>query len=191
MVRAFKPDSIPAEVLQRVLDVVPRAPSAGNSQGTELIVLEGGAQTAAYWDVTLPTAFEREVFGFPQLLDAPVLIVVLANAAAYLARYSEPDKAPAGLGDGEDRWPVPYWFIDTAFAAMLLLLAATDEGLGSLFFGVFFHETELLATLGVPDGYRPIGTIALGYPDVAGDRPGRSANRPRRGVDEVVHRGRW
>jgi len=191
MGRAFRTDPIPAAVLQRVLEAAPRAPSAGNSQGTELVVLEGPEQTATYWDVTMPTPFERETFGHRGILDAPVLIVVLARAEAYLERYSEADKELSGLGDSADKWPIPYWYVDTAFAAMLLLLAATNEGLGSLFFGVFFHETELLTALGVPDGYRPIGTIALGYRDENAERPGRSVNRPRRGVDQIVHRGGW
>jgi nitroreductase len=191
MVRAFRPDPIPSEVLDRVLAVAPRAPSAGNAQGTELVVLEGPEQTARYWDVTLPSGFARDNFTYPKLLEAPVLVLPLARAGAYLERYSETDKAFTGLGESEERWPVPYWTIDTSFAVMLLLLAATDAGLGSLFFGIFDKEPELMSALGVPDGVRPIGTIALGYRDEAAERPGRSANRPRRDVDAITHRGGW
>jgi nitroreductase len=86
---------------------------------------------------------------------------------------------------------VPYWFIDTAFAAMLIQLAAVDEELGALFFGIFEHEDALLAELGVPEGFEPIGTIALGYPDPAGDRLSQSAGRPRRTLDQVAHNGGW
>ena len=174
-----------------MLSVVPRAPSAGNSQGTEVVVLDGPEQTSTYWDITLPPGFARDNFTYPRLLDAPVLVLVLANAAAYLERYSEADKAFVGLGESEDRWPVPYWYVDTAFAAMLLLLAAADEGLDTLFFGIFDHERDVLDALGVPDRFRAIGVIAMGWRDSAAERPGRSANRPRRGIDEVVHRGRW
>ena len=191
MVRAFRPDRIPREVLDRILAVTPRAPSAGNSQGTELVVLDGPDETATYWDVTLPPGFARDNFTYPKLLDAPVLVIVLANAHAYLERYSEPDKAYIGLGEAEDRWPVPYWYVDTAFAAMLLLLAAADEGLDTLFFGIFDHELEVLDALGVPREFRAIGVIAMGWRDEGADRPGRSANRPRREAVEVVHRGRW
>lgn len=191
MVRAFRPDRIPSDMLDRVLSVVPRAPSAGNSQGTDLVVLDGPEETATYWDVTLPAGFARDNFTYPKLLDAPVLIVVLSRAQAYLDRYSEPDKAFIGLGEAEDRWPIPYWYVDSAFAAMLLLLAAADEGLDTLFFGIFDHEPELLAALGVPHGFRAIGTIAMGWRAADPDRPGGSANRPRRGAAEVVHRGRW
>jgi hypothetical protein len=31
---------------------------------------------------------------------------------------------------------VPYWYIDTGFAALLILLAVVDEGLGAVLFGI-------------------------------------------------------
>jgi nitroreductase len=193
MVRAFRPDRIPPAVLDRVLGAARRGPAAGNSDGTDLVVLEGPEQTGRYWDTTLPDGPSRDRFGHPRLLEAPVLAVVLADANAYLRRYLEPDKASTGLGESAEKWPVPYWTVDASFAAMLVLLAATNEGLGALFFGIFQHEAELLEALGVPEGRQAIGTIALGWPDVEADaaRPGRSADRPTRRVDEIVHRGYW
>jgi nitroreductase len=121
-----------------------------------------------------------------------VLVLVLAHPQAYVDRYAEPDKASTGLGAGADKWPVPYWTVDAAFAAMLIQLAAIDAGLGVLFFGPFEHEDEVLSVLGVPAEYDAIGTIALGRPDVARDtRGGTSATRPRRDRAEVIHWGRW
>jgi hypothetical protein len=59
-------------------------------------------------------------------------------------------------------------------------------------FGLFERETEVLAALGVPDDWRGVAVVALGHPDPAGDpRPGRSADRPRPPLDEVVHRNGW
>jgi len=189
MVRSFSREPVAPEVLDRLLANVRRAPSAGNTQGWAFVVLEGPDQTARFWDATLPPE-RRPGFAWPGLLRAPVIVVPLADPAAYVARYGEPDKAATGLGAGADAWPVPYWDIDCAFATMTLLLGAVDAGLGALFFGVFRGERELLAALGVPEGLRPIGAVALGHPDGA-DRPGRSAGRPRRPAAEVVHRGRW
>jgi nitroreductase len=188
MTRAFRPEPLPRAVLDRVLDAGRRAPSAGNSQGFAFVVLEG-EDTARYWSVTLPDA---SGFGHPGLLDAPVLVLVLARPQAYVDRYAEPDKAATGLGAGRDTWPVPYWTVDAAFAAMLLQLAAIDEGLGVLFFGPFQHTDALHAALGIPDGYESIGTLAIGWPDTErGTSAGRSASRPRRETAEVIHWGGW
>jgi nitroreductase len=186
MVRAFEARPVEPEVLDRVLDAARRAPSAGNSQGWDFVVLEG-ADTAKFWDVTLPEE-KRASFRWQHLLDAPVIVLPIANHRAYLDRYAEPDKAATGLAIATN-WPVPYWQVDTAFATMLLLLAAQDAGLGALFFGVFRGAERLLANLGVPAGHDLIGALALGYP--LGDEPGRSADRPRRSLDDVVHRGGW
>lgn len=186
MVRAFEPRPVDPEVLDRVLGAAGRAPSAGNAQGWHLVVLEG-ADTARFWDITLPPP-RRSAFRWQQLLDAPVIVLPLADRQAYLDRYAEADKRSTGLADPE-AWPVPYWTVDTAFAAMLLQLAAIDEGLGVLFFGVFTKVDELLRSLDVPEGLQLIGAIALGHP--APDEAGRSADRARRPLEEVVHRGGW
>lgn len=196
MVRDFDARAVPADVVDRVLDAGRRAPSAGHSQGWAFVVLDGPAQTARYWDVTLP-AGERGGFRWPGLLLAPVLILPLAHPQAYRDRYAEADKAGAGKagtvlsGAGAHDWPVPYWTVDTSFAAMLMLLTAVDEGLGALFFGIFRGRDEVLARLGVPDGYEPIGTIALGYPATGDRATGSALARPRRPLADVVHRGGW
>lgn len=188
MVRAFESRPVPSDVLDRVLDLARRVPAAGNTQGLDLVVLEG-EQTKRYWDASLP-AERREAFPWPRLLDAPVLIIPVSWPAAYVERYGEEDKARTGLGESEASWPVPYWYVDTAFAAMVAMLAAVDQGLGALFFGQFEHETAVKDALGIPADRRPVGTIALGY--VADDqRPSASSKRPRRPFDEVVHRGGW
>lgn len=189
MTRAFQPGPVPHELLAAVVGAGRRAPSAGNTEGFAFVVLEGGEQTARYWDTTLA---QRDGFAFPGLLDAPVLVLVLAHPQAYVDRYAEPDKVASGLGDGRDRWPVPYWTVDASFAAMLVQLAAIDAGLGVLFFGPFDHHDAVLAALGVPDGYEAIGTIAIGWPDRERDtRAGTSATRPRRDTADVIHWGGW
>jgi nitroreductase len=190
MVRAFESRPVPAPVLDRVLDLARRVPAAGNTQAVDLVVLAGPEQTARYWDASLP-AERRGGFPWPRLLDAPVLIVPVADPATYVKRYAEPDKARTGLGEGTDAWSVPYWYVDTAFAAMVALLAAVDEGLGALFFGQFGHEAAVKAALGIPADRRPVGTIALGYARPDDDRPSLSSQRPRRPLDEIVHRGHW
>lgn len=187
MVRSFEDRLVPPSVVDAVLAQAVRAPSAGFSQGWAFVVLEGPEQTGVFWRA-VTTADWRASTRRAGLLRAPVVVLPLAHRQAYLDRYAEPDKEGSGL-DRADTWPVPYWLIDTAFATMLMLLSAADVGLGAAFVGIFRGEAELLAALGVPEGYRPIGAVALGYP--APDIPSPSVARGRRPMPDVVHRGRW
>ena len=189
MCRSFGPDPLAPEVVDRVLAAATRAPAAGNSDGLDLLVLEGPEQTGRYWDVALPAEC-REGFRWPGLLRAPLLVIPVAHAGAYVDRYAESDKAASGLGEGIEAWSVPYWTVDAAFASMLMQLAAIDEGLGVLFFGLFDHAEAVMAALGVPEDRQPIGVLAVGWPE-GGAEPGRSATRPRRDLDAIVHRGHW
>src|ERR687897_3835010 len=113
----------------------------------------------------------------------------LVSPDAYVERYGESDKRATGRGAGQSAWPVPYWWVDGGMAVQTLLLAATDAGLGALFFGLFDHERSVLDRVGVPPGWRALGVVALGWP--APDEPGRSAARPRPPLGDVVHRGGW
>ena len=188
MVRAFTDAPIAPGVIDELCDLARRAPSAGNTQGVDLLVLEGPDQVGAYWDLTLPEP-RRAGFRWPGLVVAPALVLVITDPAAYVGRYAEADKAATGLGDGTGSWPVPYWWVDAGAAAEHLLLGAVDAGLGACLFGVFEHEEAVAAAFGIPGDRRIVATIALGHP--APDAPGRSSVRPRRPLDDVVHRGRW
>ena len=187
MVRNFEERAVPGELVDGILANGLRAPSAGFSQGWAFLVLDRPADTGRFWDATFDPD-RRADFRWPGLFAAPVLIIPLSHKDAYLARYAEPDK---GWTDrSEARWPVPYWDIDTGFAALLMLLSAVDAGLGALFFGIFPPRLPAFrAAFDVPDAYTPIGAIALGWP--AADEPSPSLARGHRPLDEVVHRGRF
>ena len=157
MVRRFDRRPLPAEVLDRILHSATRAPSAGFSQGLDLLVLEGGDAVRGFWRATADPRFATPYSS----AEPPAIVLVLSDRQAYLDRYAAPDKAGLGM-DSEAGWPVPSWDMDA-----------------------------LLRDLGVPEGRRLVGAVALGYP-AADDRPGGSARtRPRRPLDQVVHRGRW
>ena len=188
MVRAFTDEPVAPALVDGLVDLARRAPSAGHSQGWAFIVLSGPEETARYWDAALEPA-RRAAFRWPGLLAAPVLVVALVRPDAWVERYGEPDKAGTGLGSGQDRWPVPFWWVDAGMAVEHVLLGAVDAGLGACFFGLFDHEAAVLASLGVPAGWRAVGTVALGHP--APDEPGRSVGRGRRDLAEVLHRGGW
>ena len=186
MVRRFDRRPLPAEVLDRILHSATRAPSAGFSQGLDLLVLEGRDAVRGFWRATADPRFATPY----SRAEPPAIVLVLSDRQAYLDRYAAPDKAGLGM-DSEAGWPVPYWDMDAAMAVMLMLLTAVDEGVGAWWFGVFHGAAALLRDLGVPEGRRLVGAVALGYP-AADDRPGGSARtRPRRPLDQVVHRGRW
>jgi nitroreductase len=193
MTRDFRPDVLDPVLVDHLLDLARRVPSAGFSQGIDFVVLEGPEQTARFWDRTLPLE-RRAGFAWPGLLRAPVIVIPMADESAYVKRYAQPDKAHAGLGESAASWPVPYWHIDAGMAAMVLLQACVNAGLGALFFGIFANEAELLAELGVPAPIRPIGAIAIGHPTDAAravKREASAARRPRRRLTDTIHRNGW
>lgn len=181
MVRNFQPTPLRPADVDRLVGTALRGPSAGFTQGLDLLVLEGPAQTGRYWDATLPEP-RRAGFAWPGLLHAPLLIVFFAHPQAYAERYAEPDK-----GQGAP-FPVPWWHVDAAFGAMLVLLAAVDLGLGALFFRTH-RPPAVRAAFGVPTDYEPTGTVAVGHP--APGRPSSSQSRPRRPLTDATHHGHW
>jgi nitroreductase len=195
MVRSFSGAAVSPEVLEGVLELACTAPSAGNTGGWDAVVLVGPAQTAAFWDATTTADWRERSRRWPGLALAPVVVALFVHPEAYLARYREPDKRASGLGgdgpSGDDgTWPVPYWFVDAGLAAMVMLLAASDAGLGACFLGNFRGEPDLRAVLGVPDDRRYVGAVLMGDPGGI-DPPSPSLARGRRSVPDVVHRGRW
>ncbi len=190
MVRSFSDEPVPGQVVDELLALSLRAPSAGNTRGTSWVVLEGADEVATYWAHTTTEDWRARSRRWPGMRRAPVIALSLASPAAYLARYAEVDKAGAGLGRDRSAWPVPYWFGDAAFSVMTLLLSAASAGLGACFLGNFRGEEALRTALGVPGEWRLFGAVLLGRPD-GRDRRSPSLDRPSPGIAERVHRGRW
>ena len=190
MTRSFSTRPVDSKLIFEIVDLASRAPSAGKTQGWHALIITS-SDTEKFWNDTLAME-KRESFRWKQLLDAPVIALVFADPLAYVERYSEHDKVHTGLGASTDAWPTPYWTVDASFAAMTMLLAAEDAGLGALFFAVFSGEQQLRARLHVPDAMQLIGAIALGWPhesDAA--NVGASANRTRRSADQIMHVNGW
>jgi nitroreductase len=198
MVRHYSDRPLSPEVVQRLLANALRAPSGGFSQGWAFLALTDPADRARFWPF-VPTRVQQT----PTMQDAPLVVVPLAHKATYLDRYAEPDK---GWQDrAEARWPVPYWYIDTGMAALMMLLTAVDEGLGACFFGIMpipgmdfdpvvdmpAHTDAFRAEFGIPADYTPIGGITVGYR--AADLPPQSPRvaERRRDPAEVIHYGQW
>lgn len=194
MTRAFSSRGVEPEILDHLVDLAARAPSAGKTQGWHLLVLQG-ERVAEFWNATFTPERKRE-FRWQQLFDAPVIAVAFADPDSYVRRYNEADKASTGLGAGVSAWATPYWTVDASFAVMTLLLAAEDAGLGALFFGVFNGADEMRRTFGVPERMQLIGAIALGWfadelTNSNASPKGASASRQRRRPSEIIHQQRW
>jgi nitroreductase len=188
MVRRYAADRpVPDDVLDAVLDNALRAPSAGFSQGWDFVVLTSDEDRDRFW-AAAGEEEKEDTQWLRGMQSAPVLVICCSDRDAYLERYAAPDK---GWTDrSESRWPVPYWDIDTGMAALLMLLTATDQGLGALFFGVppECHD-DVHEEFGIPRERTIVGVVALGY-EVPGPKSS-SLKRGKRGRDQVVHWGRF
>ena len=185
MIRSYDPDRpVDRETVSELLSLAVRAPSAGHTQGWHFLVLDDITSREHFWTATTDPG-EPDPW-LSRMRTAPVLVICLSDKDAYLDRYAEPDK---GWTDREEaRWPVPYWHIDTGMAAMILLLAATDAGLGACFFGVpSEHWSALREAFTVPERLAPVGVVSLGHP--AADLRSPSLKRGRRGLEDVVSYG--
>ncbi len=186
MVRRFAPEpAVPLTVVEDLVALAIRAPSAGFSQGWDFVALLTPAQRDRFWKAATACSDSPDPW-LAGVRAAPAVLLCLANPTAYLDRYAEPDK---GWSDRSlEHWPIPYWDTDTAMAAMLILLGAQDLGLGALFFGVpaACHDS-VRSALAIPTDSRIVGVIALGHEERRVRSP--SLRRGRRGVGEVLHVG--
>lgn len=189
MVRAFTDEPLSREAVDRILSNAQRGPSAGFTQGFEFLVFDGPDQTQRFW-----AQLDRESDGSPFLTSArtaPLVIVPVANPEGYVRRYLEPDKARIGRTSRAD-WPAPHWYTDTAFASLLIILTAVDEGLGTFYFSIGAHARDIPAfkdAFGIPDEFEPMGAIAIGHAAI--DTPSPSLQRGRKPRAEVMHFGHW
>jgi FMN reductase [NAD(P)H] len=190
MVRAYEPTPVPRETLERIVGTVRRAPSAGFSQGQRLIVVTEAEQKQAIAEASGEAYYVEQGFP-PWISSAPALVVVCTREEDYHERYRQPDKTVEGE---ELVWLVPYWYADAGAAAMLILLAAIDEGLGAGVFGIQAeHMDRMRELLQLPEDISIVEVITLGYgaEDTVSDRVSSRATRPRKSIDDLVHGERW
>jgi nitroreductase len=197
MIRGYTGEPLAPGITERLLRAANRAPSAGFSQGYSFLVLETAGQAAPLWEIMYEAsaclgdqaAIDHDRAEVAALSRAPLVIVPLACKNMYLDNYAE----TAGWTDRDEaRWPVPYWYIDTGFAALLILLAVVDEGLGAVLFGIPPRSTaDFRQRFGVPEEWTPIGAIPIGYPDPGASPVPPASASDRKKLDELVHRGRW
>jgi nitroreductase len=159
-VRTFDGKPIDDTVLERILEAARRSPSSMNQQAWDFVVVTDGAGLQALSKVWRYAAH-------------------VAGSAATVALI-----APAS-SDPDERETFQF---DLGQAAMSIMLAAADHGIGSCHAAVA-DQAMARELLGLPEDRECMWLIALGVP---ADRPLRPIERPdRRPFDEVVHRERW
>jgi nitroreductase len=138
-IRSYKPDPVPDDVLNRILEAARLAPSAKNLQPWKFIVVRDPAVRAAL----VPACRGQAFVG-----DAPAVVCVC----------SVESEAWGNMGG--------YWksdIVDVAIAFEHLVLAAAAEGLGTCWIGAFL-EAEVKKVLGIPNGVKPVALTPLGWP---------------------------
>ncbi|HHX73920.1 MAG TPA: nitroreductase family protein [Firmicutes bacterium] len=153
-VRGFKSDPVKKEDLETVLEVAMYAPSAGNRQPWHFTVITDGklinelsarAKAALAADRNSPYQQRAADPNFHLFYHAPVVIIVSGAESSRLAHT------------------------DCAAATQNILLAAEALGLGSCWVNLFLFAfrgeggEDLPGHLGIPGGYKPLYSIALGY----------------------------
>lgn len=190
MVRDYDPDrELPPGLTDRLVDIGLRAPSAGFTQGVSFLILETEAAREAFWTATTEPGAEPDSW-LTGMSRAPAMIMVLTCKDAYLERYALADK---GWTDRSERpWPAPFWDVDAGMAAMAILYAITDAGLGGCFFGVPAERViPVRETFAIPDEQQLVGMISIGHPATDERASGSVRKRARRPRSELVHVGHW
>jgi nitroreductase len=192
MHRAFLPEPIPREQVERIVGVIRRAPSGGFSQGGSIVAVTDDVQRRAIADAFEADNDHYRSAGQSYIADAPVHLVISANESLYHARYNEADKLQS-TGGVEVTWPVPYWYVDAGALMMLVLAAAIDEGLASAFIGHPDQKRIFDELLGLPEDVIPIGLALIGKPapDPRAEQGTSRMKERRRPLDDVIHWQRW
>jgi len=155
-VRRYSSEPVDREVLDRILRVASRAPSAGNLQAYRIFVVESPVNRE-----NLAAAAEGQEF----VAQAPVDLVFCADPTRSAEKYG-----PRGAS--------LYSVQDATIAAVFAMLAATDEGLSSVWVGSF-DEAAVRRVCGETP-LRPVAIVPLGH---GAENP---TETPRRDVRELT-----
>ena len=139
-VRKYDKKDIPDEMIAEILTGGTYAPSAGNIQEWEFIVVKDKEKKRKLSEASLKQS---------QLIEAPVVIVVLANLEKIGEKYKERGKQVYSLQD-------------TAACVQNMLLVAHDLGLGACWIGAF-DEDEVGNVVEIPDKFRVTAMVTVGF----------------------------
>lgn len=163
-VRRYRPEAVPEEALQVVLEAVRWAPSWANTQCWEVIVVKE-AKTKEQVSQTLTATNPAR----SAIIEAPVVLVLCGK------------KGVAGYYKGTVATAKGDWLMfDLGLAMENLCLAAYGLGLGTVIVGLFDHR-KAEEILKVPSPMEVIAMTPLGYPAREGGAPRRKE------LSEFVH----
>ncbi|HAX72331.1 MAG TPA: nitroreductase family protein [Firmicutes bacterium] len=137
-IRKYTDDRVSEEQVELLLRAAMAAPSAGNKQPWEFIVIR---------NQELFAPMESSSLNRVPLKTANVSIVVLGNTNL------EKHKG--------------YWIEDCSAATQNILLQAEDLGLGAVWMGIYPVEDRVQALtkiLDLPPHIQPLAIVAIGYP---------------------------
>jgi len=157
-IRAYTSKEVSEEEVKKLIDAARWAPSAGNIQPWEFIIVRDAKIKRGLSVAALDQTFIEE---------APVVIIVCANQRRSAWGYGQ-------------RGSTLYCIQDTAAAIQNLLLAAHAMGLGACWIGAF-QEEDARKVLNLPMGVRPVAIIPVGHP---AEKPMASSRKP---ISEIVH----
>ena len=145
--RAYRPEPVERDKIERCVEAARLAPSACNSQPWTFIVVDQPELKDRLADLTADRVLPLNHFS----KQAPVHIVLVIEHPNLSARF----------GAMVRKRPFPW--IDMGIAAEHLCLQATEEGLGTCILG-WFHEKKIKSLLSIPANRRVGLIITLGYP---------------------------
>jgi len=185
-IRQLKPDPVPAELIDRILWAATRAPSPGNSQGWDFVVVDDPESKARIADAVRGVMASR-VAAMPRpdktmrlMLDGTTRLIDTLGQAPVLIFVAGPVIYPPGAPLEQFTWSALYP------AAQNILVAARALGLGTTFTTLHMvAEPTIREVLGIPPEIKLAAMIPVGWPDA---NFGPVNRRP---VDDVVHRNRW
>lgn len=172
-VRKFQERPVEPEKLKAVLEAARLAPSWANRQCWRFVVVRDAEVRAkisefSYIDSYFAPLGYKVNPAQKGLAEAPVVIVACAD----------PEKSGT-LGEQQ------YYLTDLGIAAQNLMLAAHDQGLGTVFVGVF-DEEKIRELLAIPAKIRIIGLFPLGYP-----ADEKKTGPARKGLADIAYAGKW
>ena len=186
-VRRFRPDPVAPELIQHLLDQTGLAPSVGLSEPWRFVMVESKAARAAA-RANFETANAEALDGYTgdqARLYASLKLSGMREAPVQIAIFC--DQATAqGSGVGVQTMPEMRRY-SVVCAVMQLWLAARAEGLGAGWVSIL-DPGRLSASLGVPDDWRLIAYLCLGWPEEEqrDTELERAGWEDRRGVDNRV-----